>query len=99
MDRNSNEAGIIMKRNILLAGAILAFSTFTLPSRASAVTGDDCLTPVPEVGYRPSSYECNGAAAVLLRGDFRGAYSVVVRRGPNTEFNDRDPNNTSCATA
>ena len=63
---------------------------------AFAITGENCVPAVPEVGYRPSLYECNGNAAVLLRGDFRGAYSVVVRR--QGQFNDRDPKNPSCGT-
>ena len=61
------------------------------------VSGELCVPIVPQVGYRPSVFECNGNAAILLRGDFRNAYSVVLRaRG---QYNDRDPNNTSCSSA
>ncbi len=60
------------------------------------VRGEDCLQPITQVGYRPSVFECNGAAAVLLRENQRNNYSVVVRR--NGEFNDRDPNNPTCGT-
>ena len=35
---------------------------------AERVHGEDCIPPIPAVGYRPSLYECNGAAAVLMRG-------------------------------
>ncbi len=62
------------------------------------VTGDNCLPMPSDVGYRPSLFECNGAAAVLTRGSQRNNYSIVVRRGPNIQYNDRDPNNTSCGT-
>lgn len=61
------------------------------------VSGTDCVPPVPEIGYRPSLWECNGNAAILLRGNFRNAYSVVVRT--IGQYNDRDPNNTSCSSA
>ena len=79
--------------------SLLAFSLVTIsPDAAHAVTGEACIAPVPaEIGYRPSLFECNGNAAVLLRGSYRNAYSVVVRR--NGQFNDRDPNNTSCSSA
>ena len=77
-------------KNILLVLAGL------LTTDAFAVTGTDCVPPVPEVGYRSSLYECNGNAAIILRGSFRNAYSVVVRR--IGQYNDRDPNNTSCGT-
>jgi hypothetical protein len=64
---------------------------------ALKVRGENCNPVVPtEVGYRPSAYECNGAAAVLLGGALRNNYSVVVRR--NGKFNDRDPNNPTCGT-
>ena len=63
---------------------------------ALRVNGENCIPPIPQVGYRPSLFECNGNAAVLLRGSLREAFSVVVRR--NGAFNDRDPNNTACGT-
>lgn len=61
------------------------------------VRGETCKQQVPaEIKYRPSLFECNGNAAVLLAGRYRNAYSVVLRR--NGQFNDRDPNNTSCGS-
>lgn len=60
------------------------------------VRGENCIAPTAEVGYRPSVFECNGTAAILLRGSRRNNYSVVVRR--NGEFNDRDPANPTCGT-
>lgn len=61
------------------------------------IRGENCNPDVPTtVGYRPSSFECNGGAAVLLSDNQRNNYSVVVRR--NGAFNDRDPNNPSCGT-
>lgn len=61
------------------------------------IRGEACNANVPPtVGYRPSLFECNGNAAVLLTGNQRNNYSVVVRR--NGQFNDRDPNNPSCGT-
>ena len=81
------------KINLLLKSSLLVL----LSSNAFAVTGEACHEDVPsQIGYRPSLFECNGNAAILLRGSYRNAYSVVVRR--NGQFNDRDPNNTSCAT-
>lgn len=65
-------------------------------STSHAVSGSGCVPAVPEIGYRPSVLECNGNAAILLRGRYRNAYSVVVRR--NGQYNDRDPHNTSCGT-
>ena len=79
---------------LILVLSIIVVSSGT----AQAVTGEACISPVPpEIGYRPSLFECNGNAAILLRGSYRNAYSVVVRR--NGQFNDRDPNNTSCSSA
>ena len=69
---------------------------FILATPARAVTGNDCVPLVPEIGYRPSLFECNGNAAILMRGDMRKAYSVVLRWVG--AYNDRDPNNVSCAT-
>lgn len=81
------------KSSIILILLLTALS----PSLARAVTGEACISPVPvEIGYRPSLFECNGNAAILLRGSYRNAYSVVVRR--NGQFNDRDPLNPSCTT-
>jgi len=61
------------------------------------IRGENCNPDVPStVGYRPSSFECNGGAAVLLSDNQRNNYSVVVRR--NGQFNDRDPNNPTCGT-
>jgi hypothetical protein len=60
------------------------------------ISGESCRPATPEVGYRPSVFECNGAAAVLMRSPLRNNYSVVVRR--NGQFNDRDPNNPTCGT-
>ncbi len=78
-------------------GAFTETSEPKLSTLASKVRGENCNPVVPsEVGYRPSAYECNGAAAVLLGGALRDNYSVVVRR--NGKFNDRDPNNPSCGT-
>jgi hypothetical protein len=60
--------------------------------------GDNCINPPPaEIGYRPSLFECNGNAAILLRGRFRNIYSVVLRR--NGAKNDRDRFNPGCALA
>lgn len=60
--------------------------------------GDYCISPVPpEIGYRPSLFECNGNAAILLRGDVRKAYSVVLRR--NGFRNDRGRENPECSLA
>lgn len=88
-----------MKNKILCSiGVIFALTialTYSIPS-SNAVSGSLCVPAVPEIGYRPSVLECNGNAAILLRGNYRHAYSVVVRR--NGQFNDRDPNNTSCGT-
>ena len=75
---------------------ILPFLMILLAAPAYAVTGSDCVAPIPEIGYRPSAYECNGNAAILMRGSMRNAYSVVVRF--NGQYNDRDPHNPSCAT-
>ncbi len=75
-----------------LCGALLQFA----PTESFAVNGENCIPPIPQVGYRPSLYECNGNAAVLLRDQLRNNYSVVVRR--NGQFNDRDPKNPSCGT-
>lgn len=69
-----------------------------LPAAAKAVNGDRCVTAPADVGYRPSLFECNGNAAVLLRNSLRSAFSVVVRRN-NAEFNDRDPDNVGCGLA
>ncbi len=62
------------------------------------VRGENCNGNVPlSLGYRPSSFECNGNASLLLRGDaLRSNYSVVVRR--DGQFNDRDPGNPTCGT-
>lgn len=61
------------------------------------INGERCNPNVPStVGYRPSAFECNGNAAVLLSGRERSNYSVVVRR--DGQYNDRDPNNPSCGT-
>lgn len=61
------------------------------------ISGENCNPNVPTtVGYRPSLFECNGNAAVLLGEGQRHAFSVALRR--NGEFNDRDPNNTSCGS-
>ncbi len=60
--------------------------------------GENCINPPPqEIGYRPSLFECNGNAAVLFRGSFRSAYSVVLRR--NGAKNDRDRFNPNCSLA
>ncbi len=68
---------------------VVTFSETNEPKVASSVLkvrGESCNPVVPPtVGYRPSAYECNGAAAVLLAGDLRDNYSVVVRR--NGKFN------------
>ena len=87
-----------MKKAIIFATSVLAFVGILEASSnlSFAVTGNDCVPPVPQVGYRPSLFECNGNAAILLRGSFRNAYSVVLRR--TGQYNDRDPNNTSCGT-
>jgi len=61
------------------------------------VHGEDCNPNVPsEVGYRPSLFECNGNAAVLMGGSQRNNFSVVLRR--NGGANDRDPANPGCGT-
>ena len=80
-----------MKKYILSIAFTLFFS-----ASAHAVNGERCIDPIPQVGYRPSLFECNGNAAILLRGNLRNAYSVVVRR--LGQFNDRDPNNPGCGT-
>ena len=76
-----------------LPGALVAETSQTFSER---VRGENCVPIIPQVGYRPSLFECNGNAAVLLRGSLRNNYSVVVRR--NGQFNDRDPLNPSCGT-
>lgn len=61
------------------------------------INGERCNPNIPStLAYRPSLFECNGNAAVLLAGSLRNNYSVVVRR--NGQFNDRDPLNPSCGT-
>ena len=61
------------------------------------VRGEACNSNISSnVGYRPSLFECNGCAAVLMSGSFRSNYSVVVRR--DGQYNDRDPNNPTCGT-
>ena len=70
---------------------------FLLMTQTSfAINGERCVPPTSDVGYRPSLFECNGNAAVLLRGTLRNNYSVVVRT--IGQFNDRDPNNPSCGS-
>ena len=83
----------------VLGGSAVTSTAIAQDGVSPKVTGDDCIPPVPEIGYRPSLFECNGAAAILLRGHLRDSYSVVVRRGNHAQFNDRDPNNTGCALA
>ncbi len=61
------------------------------------VSGENCVPPIPQVGFRPSLYQCFGNAAVLARDFVRGNYSIVLRR--NGEFNDRDPQNTGCGAS
>lgn len=83
---------------------IMTAVSFFIPELANSqatvsekVRGENCNPNIPaEVGYRPSLFECNGNAAVLLRGSLRNNYSVVVRK--NGEFNDRDPQNPNCGT-
>lgn len=60
------------------------------------INGERCVPPVPQVGFRPSLFECNGNSAVLMRDALRNNYSVVVRR--DGQFNDRDPQNPTCGT-
>ena len=86
-----------MKKIIIASLAMLlgsALVSVLQTNSAEAVNGENCVAPVADVGYRPSLYECNGNAAILLRGSLRTAYSVVLRR--NGENNDRDPENPSC---
>ena len=96
-----------MKRFVIIPAAIALLSSLAIlaavPFQSAhaedgidKVTGENCVAPVPEVGYRPSLYECNGNAAILLRGSFRNAYSVVLRR--RGQYNDRDPHNVGCGT-
>ena len=85
------KSGLTVVALAILAGLFHAGSCF-------AVTGDQCVPAPSGIGYRPSLFECNGNAAVLLRGNYRNAYSVVVRRF-SAAFNDRDPDNTGCGTA
>src|SRR5262245_25155080 len=94
-----------MKKTLLTCGWFGMIAMNVLPSRTSAEIvhvgpdgGEYCVTPVPSgIAYRPSLLECNGNAAILLRGDFRKAYSVVLRR--NGAKNDRDRFNPECSTA
>lgn len=76
--------------------AVCFFSIVLTADPAQAVNGENCIPPTPDVGYRPSTFECNGNAAVLFRNGLRNNYSVVVRA--NGQFNDRDPANPSCGT-
>jgi hypothetical protein len=85
----------VMTVGTLLASSSPAFST-TEESEIARVRGENCIPPISSVGYRPSLYECNGNAAVLLRGSLRNNYSVVVRT--NGQGNDRDPLNPGCGT-
>ena len=77
---------------------VASLAALILSGSAYAVSGDACVPAVPDIGYRPSLFECNGNAAVILRNDFRNAYSVVVRRF-NAQYNDRDPDNPGCSAA
>ncbi len=78
-------------------GTITEQATSAIRSLDGRVRGENCNANVPtDVGYRASLFECNGAAAVLLRNGQRNNHSVVVRR--DGEFNDRDPRNPSCGT-
>lgn len=53
-----------------------------------------CLSDVPEtVAYRPTLRECAGNAAVILSGDLKDSFSVVVRDAKNS---DRDPRDLTC---
>ncbi len=92
LSARSNCGGTICE-NTWAGVATKAVSTARLETK---VRGSNCVPAPPEIGYRPSVYECNGNAAILLRGTYRSAYSVVVRR--NGQFNDRDPANPSCGT-
>lgn len=57
-----------------------------------------CNPNVPQdVHYRPSLFECSGNAAVLMSGNQRHNYSIVLRR--NGQANDRDPKNIGCSDA
>ena len=84
-------------KTIILRVIQLSVFSFMITSAAYAVSGDGCVPATPDIGYRPSLFECNGNAAVILRNGFRDAYSVVVRRF-NAQYNDRDPDNTGCST-
>ena len=90
-----------MKKILFFTVLSLFFCSTTLYAERIAVGsdgGETCLTPLPaDIGYRPSLFECNGNAAILFRGSFRNAYSVVLRR--NGEKNDRDRFNPGCGTA
>lgn len=62
------------------------------------VSGERCVPPTSDLLYRPSAFECNGAAWVgMITPRFRAAYSVVLRA--NGFRNDRDPNNPECSLA
>ncbi len=67
-------------------------------SPVEKVRGENCVPPTSDLLYRPSAFECNGAAWVgLITPRFRAAYSVVLRA--NGFRNDRDPNNPECGLA
>lgn len=86
-----------MKKIIVIIAITLLQVSFAAAQDQDKVRGESCNPNVPStVGYRPSLFECNGNAAVLLRGSQRNNYSVVVRR--DGQFNDRDPNNPTCGT-
>lgn len=81
----------------LLLGSLCSIgSHIVITNDAAAVNGENCVPATSQVAYRPSLFECNGNAAVLLQGSLRNNYSVVLRA--NGQFNDRDPANPSCGT-
>ena len=95
---------VSLKRCFFPIATILSLATVGVrPVQAEIISvgtngGEKCERIVPTgIGYRPSLFECNGNAAILFRGSFRNAYSVVLRR--NGEKNDRDRFNPGCGLA
>lgn len=96
--------GAKVTRNVIRFSFVIALTVcfvelaFGEVISVGADRGEKCERNVPsDIGYRPSLFECNGNAAILFRGRFRSAYSVVLRR--NGAKNDRDRFNPECALA
>ena len=79
---------LVIRRSLLVA------TLLHLVSVSSASAFARCEEDVPsDVAYSPGMVECYGNAAIILRGSYRGAFSVVVRDGNNS---DRNPKLSDC---